>query len=101
MPSARPRLKAVTCPSKAPIYYMTARVAFKKRKAVHERVVWVVSVFDRPHDIASYDSKTMGRLREELYGKAKAEKHIIIREILSKKFISYSTLTLDDHKSKN
>ena len=89
----------MTSHSKAPIYYMTVRVAFKKRKVVHERVVWVVSVFDTPHDIASYDSKTMHRLGEELYGKnAKSEKHIVIREILSKKFISNSTLTIDEHK---
>ena len=92
----------MTSHSKAPIYYMTVRVAFKKRKVVHERVVWVVSVFDTPHDIASYDSKTMHRLGEELYGKnAKSEKHIVIREILSKKFISNSTLTLDEHKESN
>ena len=84
---------------KAPIYYMTARVAFKKRKVVHERVVWIVSVFDTPHDIASFDSKTMHRLGEELYGKnAKSEKHIVIRDILSKKFISNSNLTLDEHQ---
>ena len=89
----------MTSHSKAPIYYMTARVAFKKRKVVHERVVWIVSVFDTPHDIASFDSKTMHRLGEELYGKnAKSEKHIVIREILSKKFISNSTISLDEHK---
>jgi len=86
----------------APIYYMTARVAFKKRKVVHERVLWIVSVFDNPHDIASYDSKTMHRLGEELYGKnAKSEKQIVIREIVSKKFISHSSLTLDEHKKQN
>ena len=78
---------------------MTARVAFKKKKKVHERVVWIVSVFDIPHDIATHDGKTMHRLGEELYGKnAKSEKHIVIREILSKKFISNSNLTLDEHK---
>ena len=67
---------------------MTARVAFKKKKKVTERVVWVVSVFDTPHQIAAHDTKTMIRLGEELYGKnAKADKHIIIREILTKKFI--------------
>jgi hypothetical protein len=49
----------MTCLSKkgAPIYYMTARVAFKKRKVVHERVVWIVSVFDNPNDIRQYDYK--------------------------------------------
>ena len=86
----------------APIYYLTARVAFKKRKAVHERVLWIVSVFDDPNDIRKYDIKTMHRLGLELYGKnAKSEKQIIIREILNKKFISYSNLTKDEHKRQN
>lgn len=81
---------------------MTARVAFKKKKKVHERVVWIVSVFENPSDIASYDSKTISRLELEIFGKnSKADKHIIIREILSKKFISHSTLTLDEHKKQN
>ncbi len=92
----------MTSPSKAPIYFMTARVAFKKRKVVHERVVWIVSVFDDPNDIRHYDSKTMHRLETDLYGKnAKSEKQIIIREILDKKFVSYSTLSLDEHKEQN
>ena len=92
----------MTSPSKTPIHFMTARVAFKKRKVVHERVVWIVSVFDDPNDIRNYDSKTMHRLETELYGKnAKSEKHIIIREILDKKFVSHSTLSLDDHRKQN
>ena len=81
---------------------MTARVAFKKRKVVHERVVWIVSVFENPSDIASYDPKTMTRLQLEIFGKnSKADKHIIIREILTKKFISNSTISLDEHKKQN
>jgi len=81
---------------------MTARVAFKKRKVVHERVVWMISVFDNPNDIRQYDYKTMYRLGTDLYGKnAKSEKQIIIREILTKKFISNSTLTLDEHKQQD
>ena len=92
----------MTCPSKAPIYLMHARVAFKNRKAVHERVMWIVSVFDNPGDIVTYDTKTMTRLGQELYGKnAKSEKKIIIREILDKKFISYSNLTQHEHKRQN
>ena len=88
--------------SKAPIYYMTARVAFKKRKVVHERVLWIVSVFDNPNDIMAYDSKTMHRLGLELYGKnAKSDKQIIIREIITKKIISNSSLTQDEHKKQN
>ena len=81
---------------------MHARVAFKKRKVVHERVVWIVSVFTNPNDIRRYDAKTMWRLGLELYGKnAKSEKKIIIREILDKKFISYSNLTQHEHKRQN
>ena len=81
---------------------MTARVAFKKRKVVHECVVWIVSVFENPSDIASYDKKTMTRLELEIFGKnSKADKHIIIREILTKKFISNSTISLDEHKKQN
>ena len=81
---------------------MTARVAFKKRKAVHERVVWIVSVFDNPNDIKNYDTKTMTRLEQELYGKnSKSEKHLMIREIMDKKLISYSTLSIDEHKKQN
>ena len=94
----------MTCLSKdlAPIYYMTARVAFKKRKVVHERVVWIVSVFENPNDISNYDTKTMTRLEQELYGKnAKSDKHIIIREIIDKKFISNSTLTINEHKKQD
>ena len=78
---------------------MTALVAFKKRKAVHERVVWIVSVFDKPSDIRRYDAKTMHRLEQELYGKnAKSEKHIIIRDVIDKKLIAYSNLTIHEHQ---
>ncbi len=90
----------MTCHSKAPIYYMTARVAFKKKKVVHERVVWIVSVFENPSDIIKYDSKSMHRLTSEVYAKKSGDnKPIIIREILTKKFISNSNLSLDEHKN--
>lgn len=81
---------------------MTARVAFKKRKVVHERVMWIVSVFDSPSDISRYDHKTMYRLGIELYGKnAKSDKQIIIRDVIDKKLISHSNLTIDEHKIQN
>ena len=81
---------------------MTARVAFKKRKVVHERVVWIVSVFENPSDIMAYDYHTMFRLGNELYGKtSKADKQVIVREILSKKLISHSNLSMDEHKKQN
>ena len=57
---------------------------------------------DNPNDIKNYDVKTMHRLETELYGKnAKSEKHIIIREIIEKKLISHSTLSVDEHKKQN
>ena len=77
---------------------MTARGAFKKKKVVHERVVWIVSVFEDPNDIRNCDRKTMYRLETELYKSSKADKHIIVREILDKKLISYSNLSIDEHK---
>ena len=96
------RLLQMTCRSKAEIYYMTARVAFKKRKRVAERVMWIISVFDDPNDIQNHDTKTMHRLGEELYGKAsKSDKHIIIREIVDKKRIGFSNLSVDEHKKQN
>jgi hypothetical protein len=93
----------MTSPSdKAPIYLMTARVAFKKRKEAHERVKWVISVFTSPADIMKYDGKTMTRLRSELYGKtSKSDRQVIIRDIISKKFISNSQITLDEHRKQN
>jgi hypothetical protein len=81
---------------------MTARVAFKKRKEAHERVKWIISVFTDPADIMKYDKNTMSRLKTELYGKnSKADKQVIIREIIEKKQISKSQLTLDEHKRQN
>lgn len=81
---------------------MTARVAFKKRKEAHERVKWIISVFTDPADIMKYDKNTMSRLKTELYGKnSKADKQVIIREIIEKKQISKSQLTLDEHKGQN
>tara|TARA_Y100001937_G_C6846644_1_gene210191 strand:+ start:210 stop:488 length:279 start_codon:yes stop_codon:yes gene_type:complete len=80
---------------------MSARVAFKKRKVVHERLMWVVSVFDNPNDIRNYDVKTMSRLETEIYGKTKTKRHVMIREIVHKKLISHSNLTLDEHKKQN
>ena len=92
----------MTSPSKPYIYLMTARVAFKKGKRAHERVKWIISVFTEPADIMRYDKKTMTRLGLELYGKnAKSEKQIIIREIVDKKRLSRSQVTLDEHKGQN
>ena len=102
LPSKPLNHKQMKSPSKgAPIYYMSARVAFKKKKVVHERLVWVVSVFDTPNDIRNHDPKTMSRLEQEFYGKTKGSRSIMIREIVEKKLISHSNLTLNEHKEQN
>lgn len=92
------------CPSedKALIYLATVRVAFKKAKRTFERVVQVVTVFDTPHDIMKYGKRTMKNLEDHLYGKTyKSQKHVIVRQVLSKKFISESTLSIDEHKEQH
>ena len=85
----------------APIYLMDVRVAFKKAKRVLERSVWVVSVFDDPSDIMNYDRTTMRRLKSELYPNTKKTHPIMVREVISKKFISNSQLSKDEHKRQN
>jgi len=81
---------------------MHARVAFKKQKVVHERVMWLVSVFTDPKDIVDYDKNTMSRLGTEIYKKgSKSKRQIIIREILDKMSLGKSNLTIDEHKRIN
>ena len=95
------RLLMKDCPSKekAPIYLATVRVAFKKAKRTYERVVQVVTVFTTPHEIMQYGKHTMKNLEDHLYGKTyKSSKQIIVREVMDTKFISNSTLTIDEHQ---
>lgn len=67
------------------IWHMTARIAFKKGKRLHEKTVWIVSKYDRPGDIMGNDSKTMSRISREIYGKSyKGTKSIIVREVIDK-----------------
>ena len=80
------------------IKYLHARVAFKKRKVVHERVEYIVTVFDTPSDIMSYDKRTMNRLRDKYFTLKAKNKEIIIREILDCVELSRSQITLDEHK---
>ena len=80
------------------IKYLHARVAFKKRKVVHERVEYIVTVFDTPSDIMSYDKRTMNRLRDKYFTLKAKNKEIIIREILDCLELSRSQITLDEHK---
>ena len=77
---------------------MHLRVAFKKRKVVHERCVWIVTVFDSPADIMRYDKKNMHRLKNEYFTEKAKDKNIVIREILEVVELSRSQVTLDEHK---
>ncbi len=83
------------------IKHSHVRVAFKKRKVVHERREWIVTVFDTPSDIMRYDDRTMHRLRDKYFTPKAKNKEIIIREILESVELSRSQVTIDEHKGKN
>ena len=83
------------------IKHSHVRVAFKKRKVVHERREWIVTVFDTPSDIMRYDDRTMHRLRDKYFTPKAKNKEVIIREILESVELSQSQVTLDEHKGKN
>ena len=83
------------------IRHSHVRVAFKKRKVVHERREWIVTVYDTPSDIMRYDKKTMHRLREKYFTTKAKNKDIIVREILESVELSRSQVTLDEHKRQN
>jgi hypothetical protein len=77
---------------------MHVRVAFKKRKVVHERCVWIVTVFDTPADIMRYDNRNMHKLKSQYFTNKAKDKNIVIREILEVVELSRSQVTLDEHK---
>lgn len=89
----------VTSPSKLDLYYITARVSYRKSQRDVKVETWIVSCFDDPSDIMLYDKYTMNRLERLFYkgGKAK-EKHVTIIDILDKLDLGKSNQTLDDYK---
>ena len=80
------------------IKHSHVRVAFKKRKVVHERREWIVTIYDTPSDIMRYDYKNMNRLRDKYFTPKAKNKDIIVREILDAVELSRSQVTLDEHK---
>ena len=80
------------------IKYSHVRVAFKKPKVVHERCVWIVTVYDTPADIMRYDCRNMNRFVETFFTPKAKNKEIIVREILEVVELSRSQVTLDEHK---
>ena len=80
------------------IKHSHVRIAFKKRKVVHERREWIVTIYDTPSDIMRYDYKNMNRLRDKYFTPKAKNKDIIVREILDVVELSRSQITLDEHK---
>ena len=80
------------------IKHSLVRVAFKKRKVVHERREWIVTIYDTPSDIMRYDYKNMNRLRDKYFTPKAKNRDIIVREILDAVELSRSQVTLDEHK---
>jgi hypothetical protein len=77
---------------------MRVRVAFKKSKRVHERDMWIVTVFNTPADIMKHAQRAMNNMKEILFTKKSKNKELIVREILEVKELTHSQLTIDEHK---
>jgi len=77
---------------------MRVRVAFKKSKRVHERDMWIVTVFDSPADIMKHAQRAMNNMKEILFTKKSKNKELIVREILEVQELTHSQLTIDEHK---
>ena len=77
---------------------MRVRVAFKKSKRVHERDMWIVTVFDTPTDIMRYSKQAIENIQNKIFSKKAKNKELIVREILEVKELTHSNLTIDEHK---
>jgi hypothetical protein len=80
-----------------PIYYMDVKIKYKKNKSYLQVTNWVVSKYESPIDIMRYDDKTMDRLKDELYGKTKQDRDIIITSVIYKTLVGYG---INDLKNK-
>ena len=80
---------------------MRVRVAFKKSKRVHERDMWIVTVFDTPTDIMRYSKQAIEYMQNEIFSKKAKNKELIVREILKVRELTHSNLTIDEHKRQN
>ena len=84
--------------NKPSIKYMCVRVAFKKNKCVHERDMWIVTVFDTPADIMRYSKRAMKQLQDKVFTKKAKNKELIVRKVLEVLELNHSNLTIDEHK---
>ena len=72
-----------------PINYLEAVLSYKKGKESFKKKVWIVTKYP-PHEILLKDTKTIQRLKEEVYGKNyKGIKSMIILEVLNSKIVGY------------
>ena len=89
----------MTCRSNKPkIKHMRVRVAFRKSKHVHERDMWIITVFDTPADIMRYSIRAMTQMKDKIFTKKAKNKELIVREILEVVELTHSQLTTDEHK---
>lgn len=87
-----------TSPSKPTIYLLEVEVEFVKRKKKVRRKTWAVSVFDTVDDLNEFDNRTISRISKEMKLK---NSRVTVVDVLSKKPLSKSTLTLDELKRQN
>jgi hypothetical protein len=80
---------------------MRVRVAFKKSKRVHERDMWIITIYDTPADIIAYDKRAKSAMQNKIFTKKAKNKELIIREILEVVELNHSNLTIDEHKRQN
>jgi len=79
------------------IYYMTADVFYKKKKSTCRHDAWIVTTYETPGEIMAHDKQTMSRLSNEIYGATyKGDKHIIIRNIRTKKVVGKTNPDLNE-----
>ena len=106
---------------------MRVRVAFKKSKRVHERDMWIITIYDTPADIIAYDKRAKSAMQNKIFTKKAKNKELIgtvpnldgrivaaintankakdkgriVREILEVRELTHSNLTIDEHKRQN
>ena len=80
---------------------MHVRVAFKNKKKVHERDMWIVTVFDTPADIVRYSKRAIEEMQKVLFTKKAKNKELIVRKILEVVELTYSQITIDEHKGQD
>lgn len=73
-----------------------------RKKKVTEQTMWIVSVFNTPHEIMAHDITTMSRFHKLFCGgRTKSPCRVIVREVLNAKVIGHSQHSIDEHRAKH